>query len=98
MEKIYKDKELADLLAKLKAVCIYDESKKELYRIIRTPEGQILFDSTGKLSGRGAYICPDSGCLAKAKKARRIERAFECPISDELYEEFENGLSEKIFR
>lgn len=70
--------------------------KKELVRIVRVSENEIKLDMTGRLNGRGAYICPDSGCLAKAKKARRIERAFECPISDELYEEFENGLSEKI--
>lgn len=70
--------------------------KKELVRIVRVSENEIKLDMTGRLNGRGAYICPDSGCLAKAKKAKRIERAFECPISDELYEEFENGLSEKI--
>jgi len=70
--------------------------KKELVRIVRVSENEIKLDMTGRLNGRGAYICPDSGCLAKAKKARRIEKAFECPISDELYEEFENGLSEKI--
>jgi len=70
--------------------------KKELVRIVRVSENEIKLDMTGRLNGRGAYICPDSGCLAKAKKAKRIERAFECPISNELYEEFENGLSEKI--
>lgn len=70
--------------------------KKELVRIVRTAENEVKLDFTGRLNGRGAYICPDKACLAKARKSKRIERSFECNISGELYEEFENELSGKI--
>ena len=66
--------------------------KKELIRVVRTSENEVKLDFTGRLNGRGAYICPDKSCLAKARKSKRIERAFECRISDELYEAFENEL------
>ena len=61
--------------------------KKELIRIVTDPEGNVSVDPTGKKAGRGAYICKSSlDCLAKAKKARRLERAFSCKIPDEIYE------------
>lgn len=66
--------------------------KKELIRVVRTSENEVKLDFTGRLNGRGAYICPDKSCLVKARKSKRIERAFECRISDELYEAFENEL------
>lgn len=59
--------------------------KKELIRIVRSPEGDISADVTGKKSGRGAYICPDPECLKKAEKGRRLERAFECVVSPDVY-------------
>ena len=59
--------------------------KKELRRIVRSPEGEISLDLTGKKSGRGAYICADPACLEKAQKGKRLERAFECAISPEIY-------------
>ena len=59
--------------------------KKELIRIVRSPEGEISADVTGKKSGRGAYICHDPECLKKAEKGRRLERAFECAVSPEVY-------------
>ena len=61
-------------------------------RVVRTPDGDVLLDLTGKQSGRGAYICPDINCLKKARKAKRFERALSCSISDELYEKMENTL------
>ena len=70
--------------------------KKELIRVVRTPENEVKLDFTGRLNGRGAYICPDSGCLAKARKNGRISRSFGCEISDELYKEFEDELSGKV--
>ena len=76
--------------------CNEMKPKKELIRIVKTPENEIKLDCTGRLNGRGAYICPDNACLAKAKKSGRIERSFECKINDELYKEFENELSGKI--
>lgn len=60
--------------------------KNTLIRILRTPSGDITLDKTGKLSGRGAYICKNSACLKKAMKSQRIERSLECKISDEIYE------------
>lgn len=59
--------------------------KKELCRIVRTPEGEICTDPTGKKSGRGAYVCRSSDCLKKAEKGKKLERAFECKIPQEIY-------------
>jgi predicted RNA-binding protein YlxR (DUF448 family) len=66
--------------------------KKELIRVVRSPEGEISLDATGKKSGRGAYICPDPECLRKARKARRLERSFSCQIPDEVYLSLEGEL------
>lgn len=65
--------------------CRERKAKKELSRIIRTPDGQILFDSTGKLSGRGAYLCPSKTCFEKAIKTKALQRALECEIPEELF-------------
>lgn len=65
--------------------CNEGKPKKELVRVVKTAEGEISVDVTGKKSGRGAYLCPDKNCLAKAQKAKRLERAFECAISEEIY-------------
>ena len=66
--------------------CNEGKPKKELVRVVKTAEGEISVDVTGKKSGRGAYLCPDKKCLAKAQKAKRLERAVECAISEEIYE------------
>ncbi|MBO5788646.1 MAG: YlxR family protein [Clostridia bacterium] len=66
--------------------CGQKKPKGELCRIVRTPEGEIIFDSTGKKSGRGAYLCPDVKCLAKARKAKRLSQALDCPVSDDIYQ------------
>lgn len=76
--------------------CSQMKPKKELIRIVRVSENEVKLDFTGRLNGRGAYICPDKDCLAKARKSKRIERSFNCEISDKLYEEFENELSGKV--
>ena len=57
--------------------CNAQKPKKELVRIVRSPEGEVGVDLTGKRSGRGAYLCPSASCLAKARKAKRLEHAFE---------------------
>ena len=67
--------------------------KNTLIRVLRTPEGEILLDLTGKKSGRGAYICKNASCLKKARKSRRIETSLECSISEELYEKMEEELT-----
>ncbi len=66
--------------------CNVSKDKKELIRVVKTTEGEISVDLTGKKNGRGAYICHDAECLKKAKKAGRLEKAFECQISEEIYQ------------
>jgi len=66
--------------------CQEMKPKREMVRIVRTPEGEVLVDPTGKKSGRGAYVCPDEGCLEKAVKARRLEKALGREISPEVVE------------
>ena len=73
--------------------CCESKPKKELVRVVKSPEGSILLDVTGKKPGRGAYVCKSSACLAKARKAKRIERALECAIPDALYEEMRAQLN-----
>ena len=65
--------------------CYESKPKSELYRIVKTKEGEIVLDKTGKLNGRGAYICKSKACLEKAIKAKRIEKEFETKISEEIY-------------
>lgn len=74
--------------------CNESKPKKELVRIVKSPEGEIGLDTTGKKNGRGAYICNDAECLKKARKARRLEKIFECSIPDEVYDEAERMLNE----
>ena len=65
--------------------CGESKPKKELVRVVRAQDGTVSLDLTGKKPGRGAYVCPSAACLAKARKARRIERALEVSIPDEIY-------------
>ena len=69
--------------------CRTMKDKKELIRIVKTPEGQIVADATGKKSGRGAYICPNPECLRRARKARALERSFDTAIPAEIYDALE---------
>ena len=69
--------------------------KKELIRAVKSPEGEISLDLTGKKSSRGAYICRDINCLKLARKAKRFEKSFECRISDEVYDTMERELNER---
>ncbi len=66
--------------------CRENKSKKELVRVVRTPDGEILVDMTGRKSGRGAYICPTRECFMKAKKQKSFERAFSCSVDETIYE------------
>ena len=74
--------------------CNEHKPKKELIRVVRTPEGETVLDLVGKKSGRGAYICPKSSCFKKARKSKRIENVLECKISEELYDEMEKAIFE----
>ena len=67
--------------------------KNTLIRVLRTPEGEIILDVTGKRSGRGAYICKSIDCFKKARRARRIESSLECSVPDEIYERMEKELT-----
>ena len=60
--------------------------KRELIRVVRTPEGHVQLDFSGKLGGRGAYICPKAECLKQAQKVKSLERSLEVPIPEEVYE------------
>ncbi|MBE6546364.1 MAG: YlxR family protein [Ruminococcaceae bacterium] len=73
--------------------CNEHKPKKELLRVVRSPEGEISLDFTGKKSGRGAYICPDLRCLKKARKSRRIDRSLDCTVPDEVYDQMESELA-----
>ncbi len=66
--------------------CNEGKPKKELIRVVKTAEGEVSIDFTGKKNGRGAYICPNISCLEKAIKTKRLSRAFEMPIENEVYE------------
>ena len=67
--------------------------KNELIRVLRTPEGDIVLDESGKKSGRGAYICKKADCLKRARRARRLETSLECSIPDEVYDRLTEELS-----
>ena len=67
--------------------------KRELVRVVKSPEGEVSLDLTGKKPGRGAYVCRSADCLRAARKARRFERAFSCRIPDEVYDRMEEELS-----
>ena len=66
--------------------------KRELIRVVKSPEGEIALDRTGRLPGRGAYVCPDLECLKKARKTRRLERVFSSAIPEEVYDALEMEL------
>lgn len=73
--------------------CMEMKPKKELIRIVKTPEGEVCVDLTGKKSGRGAYICKCIECLEKSFKAKRLSRNLDTPISEEIYEKLKEEIS-----
>ena len=70
------------------------KSKKELVRVIRTAEGDIVLDVTGNKNGRGAYLCHSADCMKKARKNKGLERSLKTNIPDEIYGELEEGFYE----
>ena len=85
--------------------CTEMKEKKELVRVVKAPDitdengeivqkGDISVDLTGKKPGRGAYVCRSVGCLAAARKARRLEKTFSCRIPDEVYDRLEQELQQ----
>ena len=72
--------------------CRERKEKRALIRVVRTPEGAVCLDFSGKLNGRGAYLCPDPECLKKAQKAKSLERSLEVAIPDEVYARLEKEM------
>ena len=72
--------------------CREMKPKKELIRVVRPPEGSVMLDRTGKAAGRGAYVCPSSACLEKARKAKTLERTLEAQIEPAVYEQLAKEL------
>ena len=72
--------------------CRTMKDKTSLLRLVKTPEGDILLDATGKKSGRGAYVCPDSECLKKARKSRALETAIPDAVYEALVQQMEASL------
>ena len=70
------------------------KSKKEMIRVIRTSEGEFLLDATGRKNGRGAYLCPNGDCLAKAVKNKGLERSFKMAVPKEVYESLEKEMEQ----
>lgn len=66
--------------------CRERKAKRDMIRVVRGTDGTVSLDFSGKLNGRGAYICPDPACLQKARKAKSLERSLEVPIPEEVYE------------
>ena len=75
--------------------CNEHRAKGELLRVVRSPEGEISLDFTGKKSGRGAYICRNVACLKRVRKSHRLERSLDAPISEEVYDRMEREFSEE---
>lgn len=73
--------------------CMEMKPKKELIRIVKTPEGDVCVDLTGKKSGRGAYVCKSIECLEKSFKAKRLNRNLDIPISEEIYDKLKEEIS-----
>lgn len=76
------------------AACRRHAPKPELARVVRTPEGQVVYDPRGKAAGRGAYICKTVACLEKAVKTRALARALETAIDADIYETLRQQMEE----
>ena len=74
--------------------CNTERSKKELLRVVRAPDGSVSVDTTGKKSGRGAYLCYSADCLKKAVKSKRLERKLDVPIPQEIYASVESAIAD----
>ena len=74
--------------------CQEMKSKKEMIRVIKTAEDEIMLDATGRKNGRGAYLCPSMECLKKAVKGKGLERSFKMAIPKEVYETLEKEMEE----
>ena len=67
-------------------VCRTMKPKNELFKIVKTPDNTIVPDKTGKLPGRGAYVCTDGSCISRLQKTKALERAFHCPVHTDVFQ------------
>ena len=74
--------------------CREMKPKRELVRVVKSPEGEVSLDFKGKKPGRGAYVCPDAECLKRALKTKALSRAFGVPIPDTILEELTTRVEE----
>ena len=74
--------------------CANSFQKKDLIRVVRSNDGTVSLDFTGKKAGRGAYLCKNVACFKKAQKAKRLESNLDCVIPDEIYEMLSSELAE----
>ena len=72
--------------------CRERKAKKELIRVVRCTDGEVRLDFSGKLNGRGAYVCPQIECLVKARKSRALERCLETAIPEQVYDRLEKEM------
>ncbi|MCI9463194.1 MAG: YlxR family protein [Lachnospiraceae bacterium] len=72
------------------------KSKREMMRVLKTAQGSIELDTTGRKNGRGAYLCMEKECLVKAGKNKGLERSFKMNIPDEIYEKLEKEFEEDV--
>ena len=72
--------------------CREMKQKRELIRVVKSPQDEISLDFRGKAQGRGAYVCPDAVCLKKAIKSRALERSLDIPIPEEIYEKLREQM------
>ncbi len=66
-------------------VCRQSKEKKELIRVVRTKDGQVFIDPTGKAAGRGAYLCRSGLCASEAEKKKALERSFKAPVGEDVF-------------
>ena len=75
--------------------CRERKDKRAMLRVVRGTDGSVSLDFSGKLNGRGAYVCPDPECLKKAQRSRALERCLETPIPEEVYNRMEKEMEGK---
>ncbi len=87
---------MSNILQRTCIGCNTKKDKNDLIRIIKNKQGIITIDKTGKMQGRGAYICNNIACLENAKKKRKLEKSFSCKIDENIYEDLRGVISEKL--
>ena len=72
--------------------CRERKNKRDLIRVVRQTDGNVSLDFSGKVNGRGAYLCPDPECLKKARRSKALDRSLETPIPEEVYDRLEREM------